>query len=79
LLFCLIPFLWGKVSDPSAGPLLSMCCDGLLIVFKFYIVVSLWILLTASGDELCGPLTALYFRQQFITRPLSSAFPVFVY
>jgi hypothetical protein len=30
-----IPFLWGKVSDPSSGPLVSACCDGLLIVFQF--------------------------------------------
>jgi hypothetical protein len=33
LFLCLAPFLWGKVSDPSAGPLLSGYCDGLLIIF----------------------------------------------
>jgi hypothetical protein len=31
----LAPFLWGKVSDPSANPLLSVSYDGLLIVFQF--------------------------------------------
>jgi hypothetical protein len=54
LFLCLTPFLWGKVSDPSAGPLLSACCDGLLIVFQFCNVIWLWMLLTDSGDELCG-------------------------
>jgi hypothetical protein len=34
LFLCLAPFLWGKVSDPLAGPLLSVCCDGLLF-FNF--------------------------------------------
>jgi hypothetical protein len=29
------PFLWGKVSDHSDGPLLSECCDGSLFVFNF--------------------------------------------
>jgi hypothetical protein len=29
------PFLWGKVSELLAGPLLSACGDGLLIVFQF--------------------------------------------
>jgi hypothetical protein len=35
LFLYLAPFSWGKVSDPSAGPLLSACCDGLLIIFQF--------------------------------------------
>jgi hypothetical protein len=39
LFVCLTPFLWGKVSDPSASPLLSVCCDGLLIVFQFCSVI----------------------------------------
>jgi hypothetical protein len=43
--FCLAPFLWSKVSVPSAGPLLSACCDGLLIVFQFCNVIWLWMLL----------------------------------
>jgi hypothetical protein len=65
------PFLWGKVSDPSASPLVSVCCDGLLIVFQ------LWMLLTGSGDEFCGPLPAL-FQAWLIILPLAvnpSAFP----
>jgi hypothetical protein len=32
-------FLWGKVRDPSAGSLLSVCYVGLLIVFQFCNVV----------------------------------------
>jgi hypothetical protein len=39
LVFLPCPFLWGKVSDPSAGPLLSACCDGLLIVFQVCSVI----------------------------------------
>jgi hypothetical protein len=39
LFLCLAPFIWGKVSDPSAGSLLSACCDGLLIVVQFCSVV----------------------------------------
>jgi hypothetical protein len=35
LFLCLSPFLWGKVSDLSAGPLLSSCCDSLLIFLFF--------------------------------------------
>jgi hypothetical protein len=35
LFLYLAPFLRGKVSDPSAGPLLSVCCEGLLFVFQF--------------------------------------------
>jgi hypothetical protein len=44
----------------SAGPLLSACCDGLLIIFQFCTVIFLWMLLTGSGDEFCGPLLALF-------------------
>jgi hypothetical protein len=80
LFLCLAPFLWGKVSDPSAGPLLSVCCDGLLVVFQFYSVIWLWMLLTASGDEHCGALPALFqaaaFHQPIVSPP---AFPAFVY
>jgi hypothetical protein len=39
LFLCFFPFLWGKVSDPSASPLLSACCDGLLTIFQFCSVV----------------------------------------
>jgi hypothetical protein len=60
LFLCLIPFLWGKGSDLSVGPLQSACCDGLLIIFQFCNVVLLWMLLTGLGDELCGLLPALF-------------------
>jgi hypothetical protein len=53
-------FLWGKVRDPSAGSLLSVCYAGLLTVFQFCSIVWLYMLLTSSGDELCGPLSALF-------------------
>jgi hypothetical protein len=39
--------------------LLSVCCDRLVFVFKFCRAFWLWMLLTGSGDELCGPLPAL--------------------
>jgi hypothetical protein len=39
LFLCLASFLWSKVSDTSAGPLLSECCDGSLIIFQFCNVV----------------------------------------
>jgi hypothetical protein len=35
LFLCPAPFLCGKVSDLSAIPLLSVCCDGSLLVFQF--------------------------------------------
>jgi hypothetical protein len=60
LFLCFTPFLWGKVSDSSGGPLLSVSCDGLLIVFQFYSVVWLRMLFTGSGDELSWPLPALF-------------------
>jgi hypothetical protein len=60
LFLCLASFLWGKVSDPSAGPLLSVCCDGLLIIFQFCSVVCFWMLLTGSRDEPCGLPSALF-------------------
>jgi hypothetical protein len=34
LFLCLAPFLWGKFRDSSAASLLSVCYDGLLIVFQ---------------------------------------------
>jgi hypothetical protein len=80
LFICLTPFLWGKVSDPPADPLLSACCDGQLIVFKFCSVVWLWMLLTGSGDEFCGPLSALFHAADYHLPAVSpSAFLVFVY
>jgi hypothetical protein len=80
LFLCLVPFLWGKVSDLSVGPLLSECCDGFLIIFKFCSVILLWILLTGSGDELCGLLPALFQTAACCLPTVSpSAFPAFVY
>jgi hypothetical protein len=76
LFLFLTPFLWGKVSDSSAGPLLSACCDGLLIIFQFCTVIWLWMLLTGSGDELCGSLTALFQAVAYHLPAVgSSAFP----
>jgi hypothetical protein len=60
LFLCLTPFLWVNVSDPSAGPLLSMCCDDLLFVLQFCRAVWLWMLLTGSGEEFYGPLHTLF-------------------
>jgi hypothetical protein len=80
LFLCLAPFIWGKVRDPSAGSLLSTCYDGLLIVFQFCSVVWLWMLLTGSGDELCGLLAAVFQAGTYHLLAVSpSAFPAFVY
>jgi hypothetical protein len=77
---CLSLFLWGKVHDPSTGHLLSVCCDGLLIIFQFCSVIWLWMLLTDSGDELCGLLPALFQAAAYHQSALGiSAFPVFLY
>jgi hypothetical protein len=57
-----------------------MCYAAFLIVFQFWNVVSLWMLLTGSGDEFCGLLSALF--QAIAYHPPSvgpSAFPVFVF
>jgi hypothetical protein len=59
LILASIPF-WGKVRDPSAGPMLLACFDGFLIVFQFSSVIWLLMLLTGSGGELCGLLPALF-------------------
>jgi hypothetical protein len=59
LFLCLAPFLWDKVSDPSASSLLSVCCDFLLFVFQFCRAAWLWVLLSGSGDGFCGPIPAL--------------------
>jgi hypothetical protein len=74
LFLCLTPFLWVKVSDLSASPLLSACCDGLLIVFQF----------SVSFDFGCCSLVQeisfvdrylFYCRQWLITIPLSDLLP----
>jgi hypothetical protein len=80
LFHCLALFFWGKVSDLSVGPLLSVCCDGLLIIFQFCSVIWLWMLLTGSGDELCGLLPALFQAAAYqLLAVCPSAFPAFVY
>jgi hypothetical protein len=80
LFLCFAPFLWGKVSDLSAGPLLSACYAGLLIIFQFCSIVWLWMLLTVSGDKLCGPLPALFQAVAYHWPAVGpSAFPAFVY
>jgi hypothetical protein len=80
LFLCLTPFLWGKVSGQSAGPLLSVCLDGLLIIFQFCNVVWVWMLLTGSGDEFCGPLLSLFQAAAYhLPAVCPSSFPAFVY
>jgi hypothetical protein len=80
LFLCLALFLWGKVSDPSVGLLLSACCESLLIVFQFCSVVWLWMLLTDSWDEFCGFLSALFQAAAYHPPTVGpSIFPTFVY
>jgi hypothetical protein len=80
LFFLPHPLSLGKVRDLSAGSLLSVCYDGLLIVFQFYSIVLLWMLLSGSVDELCGSLSALVQAAIYHLPAVSpSAFPVFVY
>jgi hypothetical protein len=60
--------------------LLSVCFDGLLIVFQFCRVVWLWMLLTGSGGELCGSLSAFFQAEAYHwSAVIPSAFPAFVY
>jgi hypothetical protein len=74
LFLCLTPFLWGKVSDPSFGPLLSECCDGLLIIFQ--VAVSLDFGCCSLAQEMSVvDHYLLYFRQQLITCLLSALLP----
>jgi hypothetical protein len=80
LFLCPVPILWGKISDLSAGPLLLACRDGFLIMFQFCSVVWVWMLLVGSGDELCGPLHALFQVAAYHPPAVGpSAFPGFVY
>jgi hypothetical protein len=80
LFLCLTPFLWGKVSDLSAGPLLSVCCDGLLIVFNFAVSIDFGCCSLAQEMNFVDCYLP-YFRQQLITRLLSALLPfqLFVY
>jgi hypothetical protein len=74
LFLCLALFLCGKVSDPSAGSLLSACCDGLLFVFNF---VELFDFGCCSlAQEMTFVVHYLpYFRQWLITHPVSVLLP----
>jgi hypothetical protein len=72
-LLCLAPFLWGKVRDPSAGSLLSLCCDGLLIV-NFAVSFDLGCCSLAQEMSFVDCYVP-YFRQQLITHPLSALLP----
>jgi hypothetical protein len=54
LLLCFSHFLWGKVSDLSAGPLLSVGCDDSLFVFQRLLTLGVahwlrrWVLWSAT-------------------------------
>jgi hypothetical protein len=69
-----LPPFSGADSVFHQPPQLSVCCDGLLFVFQY------WVLLTGSGDELCDLLPAL---ARVVTYCLPTlhlpAFPVVVY
>jgi hypothetical protein len=78
--FYLAPFFCSKVRGLLAGSLLSACYAGLLIIFQICNVIWLWMLLTVSGYELCGPLSVLFQAAAYHPPTVShSAFPVFVY
>jgi hypothetical protein len=80
LFLCLAPFLWDKVSYPSAGLLLSTCWDGFLIIFQICSVTWLWMLLNGSGDELSELLSALFLAVVYHPPAVGPpAFPTFVY
>jgi hypothetical protein len=80
LFLCLALFLWSNIRDLSASSLLSECYDGLLIVFEFCSIIWVWMLLTGSGNELCGLLSALFQAVAYHPPAVSpSAFPVLVY
>jgi hypothetical protein len=80
LFLCLAPFLWGKVRDPSASSLLSALLWWFCWHFQFCSVLLLWMLFTGSGDELCGPLSALFYTVAYHLSPIGPpASPVFVY
>jgi hypothetical protein len=74
LFLCLALFLCGKVSELSAGSLLSVSCDGLLFVFNF---VELFDFGCCSlAQEMTFVVHYLpYFRQWLITHPVSVLLP----
>jgi hypothetical protein len=66
----------GKVSDPSAGPLLSTCCDGLLTNQFFNFAVLFDFGYCSLAQEMSSVDRYLpYFRQWLITCPLSALLP----
>jgi hypothetical protein len=74
------PLSLGQGQWSVRWPLLSACGDGLLIIFQFCSIVWLWMLLTGSGDELCGLLPALFQAVAYHLPAVDpSAFPAFVY
>jgi hypothetical protein len=80
LFLFLLPFLWVKVSDLSAGPLLSEGCDGSLFVFHFAEPFDFGC--CSLAQEISFVIHYLpYFKQWLITRPLSAFLPFqpFVY
>jgi hypothetical protein len=68
------PLFPGQVQWSISWLLLSVCCDGLLIIFQFCSIIWLWVLLTGSGDELCGHYLP-FFRQRLITHLLLALLP----
>jgi hypothetical protein len=63
LFLCLSPFLWGNICDLSAGPLLSACCNGLLIIFNFAVSFNFGCF-SLSQEMSFVDRFLLYFRQQ---------------
>jgi hypothetical protein len=74
LFLCLTPSLWGKISDLSAGPLLSACCDSLLIVFQFAVFFEFGCCSLAQEMRFLNHYLP-YFRQWHITCLLSTLLP----
>jgi hypothetical protein len=80
LFLCLVPFLWGKVSDPSAGP----CCQHVVMVHcLFFNFAELFVFGCCSLAQWMSFLVCYlpYFRQWLITCPLLAFLPfqLFVY
>jgi hypothetical protein len=70
----------GARSEIHQLALLSACYAGLLTAFQFCIIVWLLMLLTGSGDEFCGLLSALFQAAAYHWPTVGpSAFLVFVY
>jgi hypothetical protein len=74
LFLCLSPFLQGKVSDLSAGPLLPACCNGLLIIFQSSVSFDFGCCSLAQEMSFVN-FYLPYFRQQLITCLLSALLP----